>query len=130
MLAELTDQVGNHPARHLVSQHSRVDADEAAFELPVLLAHVLEVGRERLQRLEVHARVVLGPLGEAGDEGAQLERELVRCADELGMVLAGPNGQGIVSTAVSMCAQIAAPYPPPGDWGERSAGHPSTAATG
>ena len=30
------------------------------------------------------------------------------------MVVAGPNGQGVVSTAESMCAQIVAPYPPAG----------------
>jgi acetyltransferase len=52
--------------------------------------------------------------GEAGPEGRALERELVEVADELGMLLAGPNGQGVISTACSMCAQIVAPYPPPG----------------
>ncbi len=52
--------------------------------------------------------------GEAGEEGARLQRELVATADELGMVMAGPNGQGVISTAHSMCAQIVAPYPPPG----------------
>ncbi len=52
--------------------------------------------------------------GEAGEEGRGLERELVALARELGMVVAGPNGQGLVSTAASMCAQIVAPYPPPG----------------
>jgi acetyltransferase len=52
--------------------------------------------------------------GEADDEGRAMERELVRVADELGVVVAGPNGQGLVSTALSMCAQIVAPYPPPG----------------
>jgi acyl-CoA synthetase (NDP forming) len=52
--------------------------------------------------------------GEAGEEGRRAEAELVALADELGMVLAGPNGQGIVSTPSAMCAQIVAPYPPPG----------------
>jgi acetyltransferase len=52
--------------------------------------------------------------GEAGEEGRALERELVEAADEVGMVLAGPNGQGVISTPRSMCAQIVAPYPPPG----------------
>ena len=33
------------------------------------------------------------------------------------MLLAGPNGQGLVSTPVSLCAQIVAPYPPPGTIG-------------
>jgi acetyltransferase len=52
--------------------------------------------------------------GEAGEEGRALERELVEAADRLGIILAGPNGQGVISTAESMCAQIVAPYPPPG----------------
>jgi acetyltransferase len=52
--------------------------------------------------------------GEAGAEGRALERELVAAADELGMLVAGPNGQGVISTPRSMCAQIVAPYPPAG----------------
>jgi acetyltransferase len=52
--------------------------------------------------------------GEAGVAGRQAERELVTLANDLGMVLAGPNGQGIVSTPASLCAQIVAPYPPAG----------------
>jgi acyl-CoA synthetase (NDP forming) len=52
--------------------------------------------------------------GEAGSEGRDAERELVAVADELGILLAGPNGQGVVSTRVSLCAQIVAPYPPAG----------------
>jgi acetyltransferase len=52
--------------------------------------------------------------GEAGPEGRALERELVAVADELGMIVAGPNGQGVISTPRSMCAQIVAPFPPPG----------------
>jgi acetyltransferase len=54
---------------------------------------------------------------EAGDDGAQAERELVALAEELGMVIAGPNGQGVISTPVNMCAQIVAPYPPAGSIG-------------
>lgn len=52
--------------------------------------------------------------GEAGDEGRKLESELVALADELGILLAGPNGQGVVSTPANLCAQIVAPYPPQG----------------
>jgi acetyltransferase len=52
--------------------------------------------------------------GEAGAEGRERERELVRVADELGVLLVGPNGQGVISTPHSMCAQIVAPYPPAG----------------
>ena len=52
--------------------------------------------------------------GEAGEEGIRLEAELVALADELGILLAGPNGQGVVSTPAKLCAQIVAPYPPVG----------------
>jgi acyl-CoA synthetase (NDP forming) len=52
--------------------------------------------------------------GEAGEEGQQLQAELVALADELGMLVAGPNGQGVVSTPAHLCAQIVAPYPPAG----------------
>ncbi len=52
--------------------------------------------------------------GEAGEEGREMERRLLALADELELVIAGPNGQGLISTSVSMCAQIVAPYPPPG----------------
>jgi acetyltransferase len=52
--------------------------------------------------------------GEAGDAGRAAESELVALADELGILLAGPNGQGVVSTPSNLCAQIVAPYPPRG----------------
>ncbi|MFZ4720747.1 MAG: acetate--CoA ligase family protein, partial [Ilumatobacteraceae bacterium] len=52
--------------------------------------------------------------GEAGEEGRRAEDELVALADELGILLAGPNGQGVVSTPANLCAQIVAPYPPAG----------------
>ena len=58
--------------------------------------------------------------GEAGDEGREAERELVALADELGILLAGPNGQGVVSTPAGLCAQIVAPYPPAGHIGVAS----------
>jgi len=52
--------------------------------------------------------------GEVDSAGKKAERELAALCDELGMVLAGPNGQGIISTPSSLCAQIIAPYPPAG----------------
>ena len=52
--------------------------------------------------------------GEAGDAGRAAQDELVRVCDELDILLAGPNGQGVVSTPSSLCAQIVAPYPPAG----------------
>ncbi len=58
--------------------------------------------------------------GEAGEEGRTAEAALVALADELGILLAGPNGQGVVSTPVHLCAQIVAPYPPAGRIGVAS----------
>jgi acetyltransferase len=58
--------------------------------------------------------------GEAGAEGQRAEDELVALADELGILLAGPNGQGVVSTPANLCAQIVAPYPPAGGIGVAS----------
>lgn len=52
--------------------------------------------------------------GEAGDAGVRAQLELVALADELGILLAGPNGQGVVSTPAHLCAQIVAPNPPAG----------------
>ncbi|MDP1805324.1 MAG: adenine phosphoribosyltransferase, partial [Acidimicrobiales bacterium] len=52
--------------------------------------------------------------GEAGPEGEQMQTELVALAEELDLLEAGPNGQGVVSTPARMCAQIVAPYPPAG----------------
>ncbi len=58
--------------------------------------------------------------GEAGEEGRAAERALIALADELGVLLAGPNGQGVVSTPAMLCAQIVAPFPPAGGIGVAS----------
>ena len=57
------------------------------------------------------AYVVSGGYRETGAEGRRAEEELVALADKLGMVLAGPNGQGLISTPARLCAQIVGPYP-------------------
>jgi acyl-CoA synthetase (NDP forming) len=51
---------------------------------------------------------------EAGEDGQRAEAELVALAAELNMLVAGPNGQGLVSTPALLCAQIVAPYPAAG----------------
>lgn len=58
--------------------------------------------------------------GESGPEGRAEEAELVALCEELGILLAGPNGQGVVSTPAQLCAQIVAPYPPTGPIGVAS----------
>jgi acyl-CoA synthetase (NDP forming) len=52
--------------------------------------------------------------GESGAEGKAAEDALVALARELDILVAGPNGQGLVSTPAQLCAQIVAPYPPAG----------------
>jgi acetyltransferase len=52
--------------------------------------------------------------GEAGPAGRRQQDELVAMADRLGVLLVGPNGQGLVSTPSRLCAQIVAPHPPRG----------------
>lgn len=58
--------------------------------------------------------------GEAGEEGLRAQEELQALAGELGMLVAGPNGQGVVSTPARLCAQIVAPIPPAGRIGVAS----------
>jgi acyl-CoA synthetase (NDP forming) len=58
--------------------------------------------------------------GEAGEEGRLAERELIDLARSLDILVAGPNGQGVVSTSAQLCAQIVAPYPPAGAIGVAS----------
>ncbi len=58
--------------------------------------------------------------GEAGEEGIKAQAELVAVAKDLGILMAGPNGQGVVSTPAQLCAQIVAPYPPAGGIGVAS----------
>lgn len=58
--------------------------------------------------------------GEAGPAGIEAQAELLAVAAEENILLAGPNGQGVVSTPAKLCAQIVAPYPPAGSIGVAS----------
>ncbi|MFA5775359.1 MAG: acetate--CoA ligase family protein [Ilumatobacteraceae bacterium] len=53
--------------------------------------------------------------GEADEEGRVLQQQLAAEADRLGLLLLGPNGQGLISTPVKLFAQIVAPFPPSGN---------------
>lgn len=73
-----------------------------------------ELLRAAAQRGVRAAFIASAGYGEADDEGQRRQDELVALADDLGMMIVGPNGQGLVSTPSSLCAQIVAPYPPAG----------------
>tara|TARA_B100000686_G_scaffold349491_1_gene443011 strand:- start:102 stop:1562 length:1461 start_codon:yes stop_codon:yes gene_type:complete len=60
------------------------------------------------------AFIVSGGYGEIGAEGAIAEQELLHLAADLDIAIAGPNGQGFVSTPINLCSQIVAPNPPAG----------------
>ncbi len=64
--------------------------------------------------------VAAGGYSESGPEGMAAEARLTSLANELGLILAGPNGQGVISTPVGLCAQIVAPWPPRGRIGVAS----------
>lgn len=51
---------------------------------------------------------------ESGDAGAVAEDALLHLANSLNVLIAGPNGQGVISTPPSLCLQIVAPFPPAG----------------
>jgi acetyltransferase len=58
--------------------------------------------------------VASGGYAESGEAGRRAQAELAAVAEDAGVLLVGPNGQGLVSTPASLCAQIVAPNPPPG----------------
>jgi acetyltransferase len=58
--------------------------------------------------------VASGGYAESGEDGRRAQDGLREAATAAGVLLVGPNGQGLVSTPASLCAQIVAPFPPPG----------------
>ncbi len=118
---------GVKPDAAPVLGHATYASIEAVPEAALDLVFVCTPNKVNEQLLRDCARrgvraafVTSAGYAEAGEEGQGLQRELVRVADELGILLIGPNGQGVVSTPESMCAQIVAPYPPSGRIGVAS----------
>jgi len=79
-----------------------------------------EVLRQAAAKGVTAAFIASAGYAESGEEGQALQAELVALADELDLLVVGPNGQGLVSTPSSLCAQIVAPYPPRGHIGVAS----------
>lgn len=111
------------PVLGVATVRSVDDVPAGAADLVVVCtpaAAVPGVLRAAAARGVTAAFVTSAGFGEAGDEGRRAQDELVALADELGLLLAGPNGQGVVSTPARLCAQIVAPYPPAGAIGVAS----------
>lgn len=77
----------------------------------------LEILTQAAARGVKAAFITTAGYGEAGPEGLLAEQEMVALATELDILIAGPNGQGVMSTATSLCAQFVAPFPPAGPIG-------------
>lgn len=91
------------------------DVDLAVFTVP---ARAVLSGIDDCAAKGVKAGLVISAgFGELGAQGAELEAELVRRADEAGMVLCGPNGQGLCCPASKLYPWMPLFYPPAGSVG-------------
>ena len=106
------------------------DADLDLIFLCVPAAAAAEVLHQAADRGIRAAFCTSAGYAEIGDDGRRRQEELAALADDLGILLAGPNGQGLISTPVNLCAQIVAPMPPAGSIGiaSQSGGFVSTFA--
>ena len=93
------------------------DLPDGEFDLAVLCTPAAaneEVLRACARRGIGAAFITSAGYGEADEAGQAAQARLVALGAELGILIAGPNGQGVVSTPSALCAQIVAPYPPRG----------------
>ncbi|MEQ8841814.1 MAG: CoA-binding protein [Acidimicrobiales bacterium] len=90
------------------------EADLDLVFLGVPASATADVLRQAADRGITAAFCASAGFGEIDDRGRAHQDELAELADSLGILLAGPNGQGVISTPVAMCAQIVAPMPPRG----------------
>jgi acyl-CoA synthetase (NDP forming) len=89
------------------------EVDLAIFTIP---AAAMPSAIEDCVKKRVRAGVVISAgFGELGEDGKNLEHEMVRKARASNMVLVGPNGQGIVNTRARLYPWMPAYIPSPGD---------------
>ena len=96
------------------------EADLDLVFLGVPAKATAEVLRQAADRGITAAFCASAGYGEIDANGRAHQDELAELADSLGILFAGPNGQGVISTPVNMCAQIVAPMPPSGTIGVAS----------
>ncbi len=96
----------------VLSSITDVPADSADLVFMCTPVHMNEsVLAEAAAKGVKAAYCAAGGYREAGSSGAVAEQRLQALARDAGIALAGPNGQGVVSTPNRMCAQIVAPNP-------------------
>ena len=94
-----------HPVLRTVDELPQGEVDLAVVVVP---PDQVPGCLEGLARRGVRAvYVVTGGYSETGAAGAQRERELAALAARHGLLLAGPNGQGLLSNPVGLSAQMA-----------------------
>ena len=93
-----------------------VPSGEADFAMICISPNQIMDALPELAKIGItSAFVVSGGFKETDENGEALEKQLMTKAEECGIIIAGPNGQGLVSTPVNLCSQIVSPYPPRGD---------------
>jgi len=93
-----------------------VPSGEADFAMICISPNQIMDALPELAKIGItSAFVVSGGFKETDENGEALEKQLITKAEECGIIIAGPNGQGLVSTPVNLCSQIVSPYPPRGD---------------
>ncbi len=114
-------------AANVLGRETYASVDDLPDDATVDLVFMCTPNKANLDLLRACAKrgvraafVASAGYGEAGEAGIALQRELVEVAAELDMLLIGPNGQGVISTSESMCAQIVPPNPPTGRIGVAS----------
>ena len=91
------------------------DVDLAVFTIPG--KQVVRAIDDSVAKGVKAALVISAGFRELGGEGAELEKELVRKADAAGMVLVGPNGQGVACPKNRLYLWMPNFFPPDGPIG-------------
>jgi len=96
--------------RSVLDAPGRVDLVVVLVPAKFVLDVLEESGRKGVKG----AIVISAGFREAGSDGVEAERRLLRLADEYGMRIIGPNCLGVIDTYVPMNASFAAGMPPKG----------------
>jgi acetate---CoA ligase (ADP-forming) len=108
------DEVFGHKAYPSVRDIPE-EVDMALFTVPAMF--VLDAVKDCVAKGVKAGMIISAGFKELGDEGAAMEAEIVETARAGGMVLAGPNGQGVACPSSSLYAWMPDYYPPAGKIG-------------
>jgi acyl-CoA synthetase (NDP forming) len=104
-----------NPVVHGVPTHPSIGAIGEPVDLAYVMVPTSEVLRVLGEAADVGVRnavILTAGFGETGPEGRELEERVVAFAQERGMLLLGPNGNGFINAA-DQVAPYGLPIPPP-----------------